>query len=376
MILKKFYFFLQQLVFRQHDRYLIRFTLRLGALMWKKAMKFHIFRKTMLIIMKNTLNRPHVLVLPIGTSCNLNCEYCYSSSTNQLNLAKRLSILKEASDLGIENICIGGGEPLIQPEFKTIMEAAGKMGFTLTIATNAIKLDNKTLNFLDKLKSKGCRIFIHVNYEPPETYDIAMGFPGGFQIIERNSISAIRRGFTVRPFITLTRRNARWLKSSLKRIESWGTYPVLERYIPVHGDDRDSALSIDGKTWKRALQLMEAHFKRRNLIHLEREVFAPLAGTSCGGWFHTLAIQNDGLVVPCVFAPPESAAGNILDEKLSIIWENYLRKRRLWHKIPKHCISCSDAVSCNGGCLSYRARTDGIASHDKLCVNYRGTHKW
>lgn len=93
------------------------------------------------------LDRLATLWFNTGTLCNIACANCYieSSPTNDalayLTLADVRAYLDEIAALGLDTVEIGftGGEPFMNPESPTMIEAALDDGFRVLVLTNAMR---------------------------------------------------------------------------------------------------------------------------------------------------------------------------------------------------------------------------------------------
>lgn len=90
------------------------------------------------------LRRLETLWINTGTLCNITCRNCYieSSPTNDrlayIEVAEVVAFLDEAKALGTREIGFTGGEPFLNPEFCTMLEAALTRGFDVLVLTNAM----------------------------------------------------------------------------------------------------------------------------------------------------------------------------------------------------------------------------------------------
>lgn len=88
--------------------------------------------------------------------CNFNCKMCYvhlkeneiAAHGKELNSNEWLHIADEAKKAGTLWLCITGGEPLLHPEFPEIWAGLSKMGFFLTLQTNASLIKGDVLKLL------------------------------------------------------------------------------------------------------------------------------------------------------------------------------------------------------------------------------------
>lgn len=90
-------------------------------------------------------------LLPV---CNLNCKMCYiRSSWDDVNkngglhsIDDWLDIAKQAKEAGTLCILLTGGEVFLYPDFKKLYIELHKMGFIITINTNASLIDENVKN--------------------------------------------------------------------------------------------------------------------------------------------------------------------------------------------------------------------------------------
>lgn len=86
-------------------------------------------------------------ILNYSNKCNFTCPHCYTRSgsgefgetTLTIDDIKRLA--DEADELGVYEIDIQGGEPLLNPQLFDILEAIGTDRFYVYITTNGWFLD-------------------------------------------------------------------------------------------------------------------------------------------------------------------------------------------------------------------------------------------
>ncbi|NOZ87611.1 MAG: radical SAM protein [Deltaproteobacteria bacterium] len=84
---------------------------------------------------------PRVLIVHITDRCNLSCRFCdLPKGPRDFSFKNLSSLLKEGSDLGIPNLVLTGGEPLLHPEIESILSMSSSLGFGLNITTNGTPL--------------------------------------------------------------------------------------------------------------------------------------------------------------------------------------------------------------------------------------------
>lgn len=114
--------------------------------------------------------------------CNLKCKMClfrHNDSENKSIIMKEkttkewIDMAKQACNAGSLSLLITGGEPLIRPDFPEIYEAIYKMGFMITLYTNATMITDKIKDLLKKYPPH--KIGITIYGSCPEVYKKVTG---------------------------------------------------------------------------------------------------------------------------------------------------------------------------------------------------------
>lgn len=95
------------------------------------------------------------LRVSLTDKCNLRCHYCmpvnqtFMDESKYLNGEEVFSIVRELADLGLEEVRLTGGEPLLRKSFAEIVDRLGELQLKkLALTTNGILIDK----YLDVLK--------------------------------------------------------------------------------------------------------------------------------------------------------------------------------------------------------------------------------
>ena len=91
------------------------------------------------------LEAPICLTWEITYACNLACIHCLSSSgrrdPRELSTAEAMGVIDEMAALKVFYVNIGGGEPLIRPDFFDNVDYAVDNGVGVKFSTNGTRLD-------------------------------------------------------------------------------------------------------------------------------------------------------------------------------------------------------------------------------------------
>jgi MoaA/NifB/PqqE/SkfB family radical SAM enzyme len=133
------------------------------------------------------LNIPTHVQLEITKKCNLHCCFCYAECDNSDGLPQNVifSLLDDLKKMGTLEINFTGGEPLMRKDIFNILRYAKKLGFSITLNTNATLLSENNIDELQKLVSK-FEISLH-SYKKNQ-HDSITGVQGSYDKT-KNSLS-------------------------------------------------------------------------------------------------------------------------------------------------------------------------------------------
>jgi hypothetical protein len=93
---------------------------------------------------------PDTILMELTYDCPLNCIHCYLDSRKPIymNFDLLMKIINEFKKIGIDNVQLTGGEPLIYPEIKEVIDYLCDNGFTVAITTSGFLQPDKLTNLL------------------------------------------------------------------------------------------------------------------------------------------------------------------------------------------------------------------------------------
>lgn len=119
--------------------------------------------------------------------CNLRCKMCYvrldeesvrKSGRRERSAAEWIHMAEQAAKAGTLELLLTGGEVTLRPDFPEIYEAAARMGFVLTVYTNATMITKPVMDVLRRLPPH--RIGITMYGASNETYKKLCGDSRGY----------------------------------------------------------------------------------------------------------------------------------------------------------------------------------------------------
>jgi len=119
--------------------------------------------------------------------CNLRCKMCYVSldaaqakkQGRELTAAEWVDLGRKSADAGTLYLLLTGGEPLIRPDFKKIYIELSKMGFIITLNTNATLMSDEYFELFSKYPPTAVAVTLYG--ASPETYEKVCGNAAGFE---------------------------------------------------------------------------------------------------------------------------------------------------------------------------------------------------
>lgn len=115
----------------------------------------------------------------LNNICNLNCIYCFQcaneSKKQQMPYSLFLSTVGYAKLYGAKSIILSGGEVLLHPSWKEMVEVTIKNGLFLDFITNGTLINSKTASFFSNFEKDQFKITISLDGYDQETNDLIRG---------------------------------------------------------------------------------------------------------------------------------------------------------------------------------------------------------
>ncbi len=138
--------------------------------------------------MNAPLNRfPLEGTFELTARCNLRCKMCYiridervirRSGKQERTAAEWIDMAEQAAKAGTLQLLLTGGEVTLRPDFPEIYEAIARMGFILTVYTNATMISDRVMEVFRRLPPH--KIGVTMYGASNETYGKLCGDPRGY----------------------------------------------------------------------------------------------------------------------------------------------------------------------------------------------------
>jgi pyrroloquinoline quinone biosynthesis protein E len=330
--------------------------------------------------MTGVVPRPYALVAELTHRCPLHCPYC----SNPLELVRRgdeLSaatwgrVLGEAEELGVLQVLLTGGEPLVRADLEEIVAAARARDLYATLITSGIPL---TLERLRGLARAGLDA-VQLSFQGADASgDAIAGVPVHARKLEvAGWVKTCDLPLTVN--VVLHRRDVDQVDALVALAERLGADRLelaTVQYLGfAHANRADlrPAPEALGRARSRALAARKRLAGRMEIVLVapDEQTDAPVA--CMDGWASRyVVVAPDGLVLPCHAARMLPLAFQSLrDGPLGTIWAESpgLRAFRGEAWMPEPCRSCERRAVDHGGCRcrAFLARGDPAAP-DPACT--------
>lgn len=325
---------------------------------------------------------PYIIDLNPTDYCNLNCLSCWQrnpkfkgtldSKWYQLSDEKLLSLIDEGSKLGVKWWEItGGGEPLLRPITRKLIEKIKKLGMRGSITTNGTLFPKGLLKDLTEIGWN--KVTFSIDGPDASTNDYLRGKRGAFnkaikalKTIKRLK-SSLRKQVPIITFNTvLSNKNYDKTVKMIRLAKETGCAEVNFEPMTLHSE-AGKKLRLNEEQIQEFQRLIEKtqkvadrlkirtniqNFKEKKLIEKSNSMQEVLKQeTKKGGffsipcyepWYH-LAIKVDGTAGPCCIYDDKKM--NVKKQTLKETWHgrrfNKIRKKIAKKKFQKYCSICN-----------------------------------
>lgn len=324
---------------------------------------------------KTRLSAPICITWQVTAKCNLRCIHCLSdsqkSAAKELNMKEIRIFLDDLAKSRVFYINVGGGEPLLHPNFFEITEYAQEKGVYIQFSTNGTLIDSRAAT---EIARQGLRVQVSMDGWEPSINDPIRG-AGTFQ----KAMAAVRllreKNVVVSVNGVVTREMLPGLDKMLEMVSVHGAALRLSRLRPAgRAHDKWQDLSPSAQQYRQLYLWLKKHpeVKTGDSFFFLSALGEPLPGLSyCGAGKLTCSVDPQGHVYPCPFTiDPLMVVGNIRDKPLSQLWrEAEMFSRIQTTEAPEACQGCGSFHKCRGGCrgASYLVY-GGWSKPDPECV--------
>jgi MoaA/NifB/PqqE/SkfB family radical SAM enzyme len=270
--------------------------------------------------------------------CNLKCQHCSNLSFEKKDKVLTPEVLKDvmdqADEMGLAQLVISGGEPLLFKDLEDVFKAIEPERFHIAMSTNGLLLTPEKASYL---KSLGLdKVKISVDSIDAELHESNRGKKGAHQKAIDALFNAKNAGLSATAQHCATHQSVKTENmeelAKFCQENGFGLDIIVARAIGKWEGNHDVLIDEED-----AAHLRNLHQKYPALY---RDVF-PSYGLDrgCGTVKNILELTKYGDVLPCVFI--HISLGNIFEEPLKDIIERGLNIKHFNDYNPK-CLSGED----------------------------------
>jgi pyrroloquinoline quinone biosynthesis protein E len=323
--------------------------------------------------MKNEY-RPYTLIAELTYRCPLRCPYCsnplgYAGHGNELDTDTWLRVFQEAEALGVVQLNLTGGEPLLRDDLERLIERASRLELYTNLITSGIPL---TFERLSRFATLGLNcVQVSVQSSRSTESDRIAGAPSFHRklevmqwvvslelpltlnvVLHRDNIGEIAELIALAERVSADRlelANAQYLGWALKnRVALLPTREQVETARTIAADARE-----------RLRGTMEVLF-------VTPDYYSVYPKSCMDGWGRRFIVVNpEGLALPCHLAHtlPGLRFDNVTKRHLAAIWHHSdgFNQFRGDGWLPDTCRSCDRHSKDFGGCRCQSFHVTGNA---------------
>src|SRR5881396_580573 len=327
--------------------------------------------------------KPLWLLAELTYKCPLQCPYCSNPLDfagarfrTELTTEEWCRVFREAKALGVLQLGLSGGEPLLRPDLETLVATARELGLYSSLITSAHRL---TKDRLAALKRAGLdHVQISVQAAEAELSDRIAG-----TLSYRDKLAAYRYtkelGFPLTVNVVLHRANLHQVEALIRLAESLGAERIElanTQFYCWAFHNRDALMPTKAQldaAWQVVLRERARLGPRLEIVWVLPDYHEEFPKPCMGGWARAyLTVTPGGEVWPCHAAGRITTLTfeNVRDRPLEWIWyesEAFNRFRgESW--MPEPCRSCPRKAVDFGGCRCQAFLVTGDASlTDPVC---------
>jgi PqqA peptide cyclase len=326
------------------------------------------------------VDRPFGLLAELTYRCPLHCPYCSNPLAldaygDELGTAEWLRVLGEARELGVLQLHLSGGEPLLRRDLVELVRRAGELGLYTHLITSALGL---TARRAEELRAAGLdHVQISVQADEAGLSDRLAGTPS----FERKLAAARlvkELGWPLTLNVVLHRRNLDRITGILGLAEELGADRLELAHTQYYGwalRNRSGLLPSRAQVARAEAVARAARERlagRMEVIYVLPDYYGRYPKPCMGGWGRRqLTVVPNGDVLPCPTAHTlPLPRASVREHSLAWIWARsplfQSFRGTAWMSEP--CRSCPRRDVDFGGCRCQAFQLTGDAARtDPVC---------
>ena len=327
-------------------------------------------------------NHPTTLLAEITHRCPLHCPYCSNTlemirANGELTTDDWKRAFTEARELGVLQLGLSGGEPMVRKDLEELAVHARSLGLYTTLVTSGLGLTRKRA---EALRAAGLEhVQVSVQDADPETAERIAGISSVKQ--KQAAIAVVKElGFAFSINVVLHRANLDRIGEIIDMAAGYGADRLELANTQYYGWGLRNRASLmpTREQVLRAKAIAQERMKRykgqMQITFVLPDYFEELPKACYGGWGrYYIVVAPDGRALPChgAYAIPSLELPNVRERSIDWIWHEspafQAFRGDAWMKEP--CRSCPRKAVDFGGCRCQAlALTGDAANADPVCT--------
>ena len=314
-------------------------------------------------------NKPHLsqFQVELTSRCNERCVHCYIPHENKTgDIVPQLfyDVLDQCSEMGVLNLTLSGGEPMLHPNFVEFLRKAKEYDFSINVLSNLTLLSDEIITEMKANRLSSVQVSLYSMNS--DIHDSITKTPGSFYKTRDAILKLIKNDIPLQISCPVMKQNrksyvdvANWAEEH--KVRAVTDYIMMARYDHTTGN-LDSRLSLEevGSIIKDIIK-NDPEYKKRldeaDFFEVEKRDLSDDA--LCGVCISSICMVANGSIYPCA-GWQDYVIGNVKEQPLREIWERapkaqYLRGLR--KKDLPRCLDCVDRHFC-AMCMVRNANED------------------
>ncbi|MEU4246455.1 pyrroloquinoline quinone biosynthesis protein PqqE [Amycolatopsis sp. NPDC026612] len=329
---------------------------------------------------------PLGLLAELTHRCPLHCPYCsnpveLTSRSAEMSTEDWLSVFSQARELGVLQVHMSGGEPLLRPDLPSLVSHASGLGCYVNLVTSGLGL---TASRLDDLVERG---LAHVQLSAQGATSERADLLAGAKAHDRKLFAAAlvkASGLPLSLNVVLHRRNHDQLAGIIELAERMGADRLELANTQYYGwalRNRDALMPTPAQLAAAEPVVRAATARLRGtmeIVYVVADYHEPYPKPCMYGWgARQLTVAPDGTVLPCPAASAIStlSLSSVRDTPLAEIWydSSSFNAYRGEDWMTEPCRTCDRRGLDFGGCRCQAFLLTGdAAATDPVCSRSPG----
>lgn len=256
---------------------------------------------------------PQHMSIELTTNCNLKCIYCYRDAgpkaVEQLDGQEVIRILQELASLGLRSVELTGGEPLLHPQFREILEYCASSFERVALLSNGYYIDQDMAQWLGRYRDV-LIVQTDIDGSSPDRHKALRGSSAAFFRASEAVKLLVKEGINTRVAMNVTKDDLDDIENTLILAKQLGARWFA--FVPVV--DFGRAKKLDLSFTPEQIKYMVALSQRMRekygefFTYVEPELVLEKfrkAASNCGAGHRTAVLGPTGKVRPCPLLPEE-----------------------------------------------------------------------